>query len=176
MKQTSTQKFNLRLPAFLLVLFLSACTARVDREPQASASDETKEQTIVTLAASEAPDEEAYFDLIAETSDCLGENLWIGGKVEAAADSRTGDSPSHKVYKVKELTATGLNTNNSYTLRDSKGTLTAISDEDGNIYVQIGEGRLQLVPESGKDPIVVAYQPWANAGQAEGIAGKWSCQ
>ncbi|WP_242926128.1 hypothetical protein [Pontibacter vulgaris] len=159
---------------------MAACSARMDVEPQASATDETKEQTAVTVMASQTQTqtEEAYFDLIAETTDCLGENLWIGGKVETVvqAESNTGDSPDQKVYQVKDLTATGLSTNKTYTLQNSAGTLNAVSDADGNIYVQLGEGQLQLMPTSGSKPVVMAFQPWADTEQTEGMAGKWRCQ
>ncbi|MBF9252940.1 hypothetical protein I2I11_06530 [Pontibacter sp. 172403-2] len=183
MTKTSTSDLSdltLLASLFLMVLLYASCTARVDRNAQETAPEQEMpvaavQKTPVTLAAIEAPADEAYFDLIAKTADCLGENVWIGGKVESAdklALSKTGALRKAKVYRVTELTATGLNTNHSYTFRDQDNALLAIGDNDGHVKLQLRDGALQLSTMPGDAPIVVAFQQTASVG----AGSDWSCQ
>ena len=139
-----------------------------------------KPQTPVTVAALIVPANEAYFDLIVETSECLGENLWIGGKLECipAADlNRAGHTPKNRQFALKELTATGLSTYNSYKLRNTNGTLKAIGASHGKVFLQLQEGRMQLQPTSGEAPIIMAYQrTLPEAVYRNDSAGNWICE
>jgi len=168
------------LASLFLMLLYSSCTARIDRNAQEPATEQETpvaavQKTPVTLAAIEAPAGEAYFDLIAETTDCLGENVWIGGKVESAdklALSKTGALRKTKVYQVTELTATGLSTNHSYTFRDQNNALLAIVDNDGKVNLQLRDGALQLSTMPGDAPIVLAFHQTASVSAGT----DWSCQ
>ncbi|MCC9135832.1 hypothetical protein ACFSKU_17560 [Pontibacter silvestris] len=166
-----------------LLLFYSSCTTRVDHKAKEQQVTElpvpVKETGTITVAAIAAANDEVYFDLIAETSACLGENLWIGGKVESAekmALGKSGDISPSKVYEIKELTATGLSTNSSYTLSNGAGIIRAACDDKGVVYIQLSEGQLQLLTASNTKPVIVAYQPQADNAYVNGTVGNWTCQ
>ncbi len=160
---------------FLILLLQVSCTARVEQqEQQAIVPIATTQNTSVILGVLEAPAGEVYFDLIAETADCLGENVWIGGKLESTdnlALSKTGALRKSKAYQVKELTATGLSTNHNYTFRDQNNALQAVVAEDGTIRLQLRNGALQLSTMPGDAPIVLAFQQTASVGDGT----EWSC-
>lgn len=183
MNRTYTPKFSdyTFIALFFFALTLGACSTHVEQdkkttEPEAVAA---KEAASVTVAAIEQPSDEVYFDLIAKTSNCLGEDLWLGGKLESTDKvqlSNSGAISKTKVYKVTELTATGLNTNNSYLVNNNAGTLQAKYDEKGVIYIQLSEGKMQLKAYPSAAPIVVAYQPNPDDGYFDGSLGRWSCK
>lgn len=184
MKRTFTSVYSgVYLNITCLLLLLCSCTARVDREPNekqvAKATVPVKEKGAVTVAAIAASSDEVYFDLIAETSGCLGENLWIGGKIEGTEkknSSKSGDTFKSKQFEVKELTATGLNTNSSYKLQNGAGMIKAVCDDKGVVYIQLSEGQLQLLTDSDKNPVIVAYQPQIADNYLDGTVGNWTCQ
>jgi hypothetical protein len=185
MVRTSTLKnSDLSFWAISVSLFLFSCSPQAEHRTERQADvlqTNTMEQhtEAVTVAAIEEPIDEAYFDLIANTSACLGEDLWIGGKVESTNKvslSKAGAITKHKVYEVKDLTATGLNTNSYYTLRDSAGTLRAVSDEEGVLRIQLQDGQLQLMPRVGRGAIMVAYKAPATNSQKYSADGNWKCQ
>ncbi|MDX5421552.1 MAG: hypothetical protein LPK14_04810 [Hymenobacteraceae bacterium] len=167
---------------FFLPFLFSACSARVELESDEQKAAPTpvaaKEVPAVTVAAIEGTSDEVYFDLIAETTNCLGENLWFGGKLEGATHLAPGnagaDSPK-RTYEVTELTATGLSSNQSYVIENSSKTLKAYSDEDGVIYIQLSEGKLRLAPKAGSSPVIVAYNPSQSDDYFDGVADRWSC-
>ncbi|MBB6609774.1 hypothetical protein H7F15_01875 [Pontibacter sp. Tf4] len=131
----------------------------------------------VTLAALTVPSNEAYFDLIVETSECLGENLWIGGKVECLPPAGKPKATfAQRRFAVKELTATGLSTYNSYKLRNNYGTLKAISDRSGHVILQLQEGPMQLQPTTGEAPIIVAYKRTLPGAVHDDSVGNWICK
>ena len=182
MRKTSTSELSdltLLASLFLMVLLYNSCTARVDRNAQEPATEQeppmaAEQKAPVTLAAIEAPAGEAYFDLIAATADCLGENVWIGGKVQSAdklALSKTGALHKTKVYQVTELTATGLSSVTWYTFRDQDNALLAVDDNDGHVNLQLRDGALKLSPMPGDAPIVVAFHQTASVGSGT----DWSC-
>jgi len=160
----------------LVLLAFVLYTSRPEKQEQTSmAIPSPPPATPVTLAALTVPTNEAYFDLIVETSECLGENLWIGGKVECITVPAT--NYNHRRFAVKELTATGLNTYSSYKLRDTSGTIKAIEDKNGRVFLQLQEGQMQLQPTSGEDPIIMAYQrTLPEAVQKDNTAGNWICE
>ncbi|NEM96536.1 hypothetical protein [Pontibacter burrus] len=131
----------------------------------------------VTLAALTVPTDEAYFDLIVETSECLGEKLWIGGKIECLTtlDSH-GRKPALRKFAVKDLTATGLSTYNSYKLRNNYGTLKAIGDKNGRVFLQLQEGPMQLQPTTGEAPITVSYERTLPEAIYHDTDGNWICK
>ncbi|QCR24174.1 hypothetical protein [Pontibacter sp. SGAir0037] len=188
MNRTSTSaKSDLTLIALLSMLLavfiLASCSTRVERETNKEADVKdviaTTEQPAVTVASLGEAAEETYFDLIANTSNCLGEDLWIGGKIESAKKlvmTQTGSTSLQKVYEVKELTATGLHSNNSYTLLNDAGTLKAVCDESGVLYIKLAEGPLQLVSEESTKPLTVAYEPVLAVNSEDGKTGIWSCK
>lgn len=184
MQKTFTlENSDLSLWAILVSLLLISCSPKVehDTENQPDYQQAATESSVpaITVAAIEEPVDEAYFDLIAKTSACLGEDLWIGGKVESTqkvALSKAGAITKHKVYEVKDLTATGLNTSSYYTLRDGAGTLKAVANEDGVLQIQLQEGQLKLLPRAGDGAILVAYQAPKASSQANGHEGSWLCK
>ncbi|MBD1397278.1 hypothetical protein H9Q13_08890 [Pontibacter sp. JH31] len=174
---------DLSLWVVLTALLLVSCSPKVEHKAEnlTSSPQATTAPSVgaITVAAMDEPVEEAYFDLIAKTSACLGEDLWIGGKVESTnkvALSKAGAITKQKVYEVKDLTATGLNTNSYYTLRDSAGTLKAIANEEGVLQIQLQEGSLKLLPRTGQGAILVAYQAPSAGTQAKSREGSWHCQ
>ncbi|GAB3824253.1 hypothetical protein GCM10028895_32280 [Pontibacter rugosus] len=186
MNKNSTLKIS-DVNSFVLIivslLVLASCSARVEREV-----DEQHNTTAVvapikapsiTVAAIENASDEVYFDLIAETSNCLGEDLWLGGKLESndkvSLASSGAISPS-KVYRITELTATGLNSNSSYLVNNKAHTLKAVTGSRGVVYIQLSQGQLQLVPQTDAKPLVLAYQPNPAEGYYDGLAGRWSCK
>lgn len=189
-KTFTPEKFESTLLALLfmvmIIFLISSCSTGVEREAKnTSKADEAiakvEQPTVMvsSVASIEEPAEETYFDLIAKTSSsCLGEDLWIGGKVESAnklVKNRAEGSKLQKVYEVKELTATGLNSNTIYTLLNEEGTLQAVCDESGVLYIKLAEGPLQLVSSSDDSPVTVAYEPiFAINTSSEG--GQWSCR
>jgi len=174
---------DLSLWGLFLLLLLYACSPRVEQDAESQAKQAPPTPDIPgqthTVAEIEAPAEEAYFDLIAKTSDCLGEDLWIGGKVESTnkvALSKAGAMTNQKVYEIKDLTAAGLNSNSYYMLWDSAGILKAVFDEEGVLHIQLQEGPIKLVPRAGHGPIMVAYQaPETDKPQSD-ADGNWLCQ
>lgn len=184
MDKSSTFRFSdyTLLALFFFVLTLGSCSTHVEQEVKATTSDQeatASETTAITVAAIEDQSDEVYFDLIAKTSNCLGEDLWLGGKLESSDNvqlSNSGAISKTKVYKVTELTATGLNTNNSYLVNNNTGTLQAKYDENGVIYLQLSEGKMQLKPYPSATPIVVAFQPNPEDGYFDGSVGRWSCK
>ena len=160
----------------LTLLAVVLYTSQPEKQEPATIAPPEK-QTPVTVAALTVPTNEAYFDLIVETSECLGENLWIGGKIEcipAAENLKT--KKAQRQFAVKELTATGLSTYNSYKLRNNYGTLKAIGDRNGRVFLQLQEGPMQLQPTSGDAPIVVAYQRTLPEAIYDDNAGNWICE
>jgi hypothetical protein len=160
----------------LTLLAVVLYTSQPEKQPPATIAP-PEVQTPVTIAALTVPSNEAYFDLIVETSECLGENLWIGGKIECVP---AGNNPKtkkvHRQFAVKDLTATGLSTYNSYKLRNNYGTLKAIDDKNGRVFLQLQEGPMQLQPTSGDAPIVVAYQRTLPEAIYDKGAGNWICE
>ncbi|MFD2514168.1 hypothetical protein ACFSRY_09845 [Pontibacter locisalis] len=182
MNKTSTLKFSdyTLLVLFSFALIFSSCSTHIEQEVKTAEAETeimaSKEVTAVTVAAIERPSDEVYFDLIANTSNCLGEDLWLGGKLESSDKvhlSKSGAISKTKVYEVTELTATGLNTNNNYLINNS-GTLQAKYDEKGVVFLQLNEGEIKLKPYHSAAPIVVAYQP--EDGYFDGTLGRWSCK
>jgi hypothetical protein len=183
MNKISTLKFSGYIFSFIffILLTLGSCSTHVEqdlktKEPEAISK---ADKNTVTIAAIEKPTDEIYFDLIAKTYNCLGEDLWLGGKLESSDDvklSKSGAISKTKVYKVTELTATGLSTNTSYLLNNNTKTLNAKFDEKGVIYLQLNEGKMQLKPYQSATPIVLAYQPNSKADQADEALGSWSCK
>ncbi|WP_299760249.1 hypothetical protein [uncultured Pontibacter sp.] len=175
-----------RIALLLLPLtFVAACSAHVEREPEQKQPDAavavvaSKKVPTVTVASFQNQSDEVYFDLIAKTSNCLGEDLWFGGKLEShskAVLASSGAYSHQKVYKVTELTATGLNSNSSYKVDNNANTLHAVVDKDGVIFLQLSQGQLQLVPQANGESVVLAYQPNANEGYFDGSIGRWSCK
>jgi hypothetical protein len=185
MARTSTLKnSDLSFWAISVSFFLFSCSPqaehRAERQADVLQTNTMDQHTeAVTVAAMEEPIDEAYFDLIANTTACLGEDLWIGGKVESTNKvslSKAGAITKHKVYEVTDLTATGLNTNSYYTLRDTAGTLRAVSDDEGVLRIQLRDGQLQLMPRVGRGSIMVAYQAPTASNQKYNADGKWRCQ
>ncbi|ARS36884.1 hypothetical protein [Pontibacter actiniarum] len=174
-----------RLVFLLLPLsLLASCSTRV--EPKLGEQQEAtaavvapKEVPAVTVAAIENTSDEVYFDLIAKTSNCLGEDLWLGGKLESESKAmlaKSGALSQHKIYKITELTATGLNSNSSYLVNNKAHTLRAVVDKEGVIYLQLSQGQLQLMPQANEKPLVLAYQPNPSDGRYDGMVGRWSCK
>lgn len=160
----------------LTLLAIVLYTSQPEKQQPATITPPPPEvQTPVTVAALTVPTNEAYFDLIVETAECLGENLWIGGKIECIP---AADDPKkiRRQFAVKELTATGLSTYNSYKLRNNYGTLKAIGDKNGRVFLQLQEGPMQLQPTSGDAPIVVAYQRTLPEAIYDDSAGNWICE
>lgn len=185
MKRFFTPNFKeLTLTAFTLLTLFSACSTRVERDEKAMAKQEpvvATQPNAVTVAAIQAPEDEAYFDLIAETSSCLGENLWIGGKVESSrqmALTKSGDITHIKVYRIKELTATGINSNQSYTFEENAGILKATYAGSDMLHLQLNDGELQLMHSAatGAEPVVLAYHTTKPNELQTGKAGNWSCK
>ncbi|PRY14845.1 hypothetical protein CLV24_10382 [Pontibacter ummariensis] len=185
MKAIYTPRSSALILWALLLFFLpffSSCTRH--REPEADellAKRETvtaKEMPPVTLAAIHDSADEVYFDLIANTSGCLGEDLWLGGKLETNSRitmASSGAQSSAREYTVTELTATGLNSNNSFFVNNPSGSLRAVCDANGVIHLQLNEGQLQLTTKNKLTPIVVAFQADQENETGE-IAGSWSCR
>lgn len=180
---TVTSELN-RFVFLLAPLFiLAACSARVEPkatdQQEATANAVSTQASPVTVAAIENSSDEVYFDLIANTSNCLGEDLWLGGKLESeskATLAQSGAISHHKAYKITELTATGLNSNNIYQVNNRTNTLRAVVNPDGVIYLQLGQGQLQLLPQANNKPLVLAYQPNPADGYYDGTVGRWSCK
>ncbi|AKD02689.1 hypothetical protein PKOR_05570 [Pontibacter korlensis] len=170
----------------LPLLFLTACSTHVEREATEKKLQEAtvavvapKNVPTVTVASFQNESDEVYFDLIANTSSCLGEDLWFGGKLEShskAMMAKSGGSSYQKVYKITELTATGLNSNNSYKVDNKTNTFRAVVDKDGTIFLQLSQGQLQLVPQANAKPLELAYQPNPSEGYYDGTIGRWSCK
>ena len=163
------------ISSLVLLAFVLYTSQPEKQQEQTSMVKPSQPATPVTLAALTVPTNEAYFDLIVETSECLGENLWIGGKVECITAPATNHN--HRKFAVKELTATGLNTYSSYKLRDTSGTIKAIEDKNGRVFLQLQEGQMQLQPTSGEAPIIMAYQrTLPEAVQQDNSTGNWICE
>ncbi|MBC5775793.1 hypothetical protein H8S95_17090 [Pontibacter sp. KCTC 32443] len=164
----------------LLLLAVVLYTSQPEKKQEPTSIAPPKAQPPVTVAALTVPTNEAYFDLIMETSECLGENLWIGGKVEcvpARGINTTNQTLNQRKFALKELTATGLSTYNSYKLRNTNGTLKAIGDKNGKVFLQLQEGQMQLQPTSGEAPIIVAYQrTLPEAVYRDDSVGNWICE
>mgnify|MGYP005748531193 CR=1 FL=1 len=184
MNKTSTSKFSdYTLLIFLLIAFLfHSCSAHVEQDSkEAMAGTETevpKKAIAVTVAAIKKTADEVYFDLIAETDNCLGEDLWLGGKLESADKlvvSNSGAFSKTKVFTVTELTATGLSTNKPYQVSDNSNLLQAKYDNKETIYLQLCDGQLQLKAYPSAKPIVVAYQPHTESSYYDGNLGDWRC-
>ncbi|MEJ8758423.1 hypothetical protein WG947_15525 [Pontibacter sp. H259] len=163
------------ITSLVLLAFVWYTSLPEKEQKQTSTVTYSPSPTPVTVAALVVPANEAYFDLIVETSECLGENLWIGGKVESIP--ATTNNYTHRNFTLKELTATGLNTYSSYKLRNTNGTLKAIEDEEGRVFLQLQEGQMQLQPTSGEAPIIMAYQrTLPEAVQQDDSVGNWICK
>lgn len=164
----------------LTLLAIVLYTSQPEKQQELQTIAPPAAQPPVTVAALIVPSNEAYFDLIVETSECLGENLWIGGKIECipAEDRLANGQPAYRrKFAVKELTATGLNTYNSYKLRNTNGTLKAIGDKNDRVFLQLQEGQMQLQPTSGEAPIIVAYQrTFPESIYRNNSAGNWICE
>lgn len=186
MNTISTPKhsgFNFYCCLLLSLLLISACTTRMDRDtekkPDAFAAVAPTQSPAVTVAAIENPSEEVYFDLVARTSNCLGENIWFGGKLESdekIALASSGAITESKVYRITELTATGLNSNKNYLVDNKANTIKAVTGSGGEVYIQLGQGELQLLPKENEQPLVLAYQPNPTDGYYDGMPGRWSCE
>lgn len=165
------------ITSLLLLAFVLYTSQPEKPQIQASSAQPGPPPTPVTLAALTVPADEAYFDLIVETAECLGENLWIGGKIECLSPDGAPKAPlTQRRFAVKELTATGLSTYNSYNLRNNYGTLKAIGDKSGRVILQLQEGPMQLQPTSGEAPIIVAYQRTLPEAVYNDSAGNWICK
>jgi hypothetical protein len=164
----------------LLLFAVVLYTSRPEKQQEPQTIAPQIKQSPVTVAALSVPTNEAYFDLIMETSECLGENLWIGGKIECIpADTviKLSQHSRSRHFALKDLTATGLNTYNSYKLRNTNGTLKAIGDRNGRVFLQLQEGQMQLQPTTGEAPIIVAYQrTLPEAVYHDDSAGNWICE
>ncbi|WP_018476187.1 hypothetical protein [Pontibacter roseus] len=180
MSKTATPKASgVSFAALFCMLLFPACSPPVEQEADSRHTDTGRPTEILTVAAIEEPTEAAYFDLIANTSACLGEDLWIGGKVESTdrvALSEAGAVTRHKVYELRDLTATGLNSNSFYTLWGGTDALKAVFDEAGVLRVQLQEGDLQLIPKTGNAPILVAYHAPEQGTQQNDSYGSWQCK
>jgi hypothetical protein len=159
----------------LTLLAVVLYTSRPEKQQEPMRTPPETEQPPVTVAALLVPSNEAYFDLIVETSECLGENLWIGGKVECIPEPAA--NYNHRQFAVKELTATGLSTYSSYKLRNTNGTFKAIGAKNGRVFLQLQEGQMQLQPVTGEAPIKMAYQrTLPEAVYQNNTAGNWICE
>jgi hypothetical protein len=159
----------------LIAVFIFSCSARVEKEVIDSTSLETtktvKEIPVVTVATLNATAaNKGYFDLIVETADCLGENLWIGGKLENITEEITGEDE----FKVTQFTVTGLKSNLSYALENTEGTVKAVSTKAGIMQLQLQEGILKLRPISSSAQISIAYH--TSSDISEYNSGYWSCK
>lgn len=180
-KISTSDKSDLSLLAvlFLMLLLFSSCTARVEKEVQehqkTTAAVAAEEDAAVTVAAFNNTSDEVYFDFIAKTSGCLGEDVWLGGKLESIRKVMVANSGALfpvKEYKVTELTAVGLSTNNNYAVQDKEQILKGISKGNGVIHLQLIDGELELLSPSNSHPVVLAYEPVI---MSKTIAGTWSC-
>ena len=170
------------LASLFIALLFGACSTHVEQDKkETTAETDTaapQENSAVTVAAIEKTADEVYFDLIAETDNCLGEDLWLGGKLESTDKVVLGSSGAFsktKVFTVTELTATGLNTNNSY-LVNSNNLIQAKYDNKGTIYLQLRDGQMQLKAYPSAKPIVVAYHLDPEESYYDGSLGNWLCQ
>ena len=170
------------LASLFIALILGACSAHVEQDKKATVAENkdttAKQVSAVTVAAIEQTADEVYFDLIAETNNCLGEDLWLGGKLESADKlvlSNSGAFSKTKVFTVTELTATGLSSNNTYQVSNNSDLLQAKYDNNGTIYLQLSDGQMQLKAYPSAKPIVVAYQPHAQHRYYDGTIGDWQC-
>ncbi|GHA65841.1 hypothetical protein [Pontibacter akesuensis] len=151
----------------------------VEKKPDTFAAVAPKQAPAVTVAAITEPSEEVYFDLVARTSNCLGENIWFGGKLvseEKISLASSGAITEAKVYRIAELTATGLNSNKNYQVSNDKNTLKAVTGSQGEVYIQLTQGELLLLPQEDEQPLVLAYQPNPTDGYYDGMPGRWSCE
>lgn len=165
------------ISSLLLLAFVLYTSQPEKPQKQASSAPPSPPATPVTLAALSVPADEAYFDLIVETAECLGENLWIGGKIECLSPEDASKAPLNmRRFAVKELTATGLSTYNTYKLRNNYGTLKAVGDKSGHVILQLQEGPMQLQPISGEAPITVAYQRTLPEAVYHDTVGNWICK
>ncbi|MFD2999966.1 hypothetical protein ACFS7Z_06315 [Pontibacter toksunensis] len=180
-KISTSDKSDLTLLAvlFFLLLLFSSCTARVEKEVQGhqktTEAVAAEEAAAVTVAAFNNTSDEVYFDFIAKTSGCLGEDVWLGGKLESKRKvmlSNSGAIFPVKEYQVTELTAVGLSTNNNYAVQDEEQIMKGVSRGNGVIHLQLTEGELELLSPSNTDPVVLAYEPII---MSKKIAGTWSC-
>lgn len=164
---------------FLIILaaiLFTSCSTHLEKETIDPAGLGTtkivKELPVVTVATLDATaNDEGYFDLIVETAGCLGENLWIGGKLE----SKAGGTTEENEFEVTQFTATGLNTNILYALENKKGTIKAVSNEAGVLQLQLQEGLLQLRPVTSSGQIAIAFHK-NDSEKAEYQLGYWSCK
>lgn len=168
---TSKLSFLITLVAFLF----SSCSTRVEKEAQNSTGLETtkiiKEIPVITVATLDTTAiSGGYFDLIVETTGCLGENIWIGGKLEDESEGTTGEPE----FEITQFTATGLNSNVSYALENEEGTIKAVSNEAGVIQLQLQEGTLKLRSITSSGQIAITYH---NDPDKSGYpSGYWSCK
>ncbi|GAB3202859.1 hypothetical protein ABID22_001107 [Pontibacter aydingkolensis] len=166
---------------FALVLFLPSCTTHVEQETEEATTTTNfapEKASLITVAAIERTADEVYFDLIAETDNCLGEDLWLGGKLQSTDKvvlSNSGAFSKTKEYVVTELTATGLNSNNTYQVNNNNNLIRAKYDNKSTIYLQLSDGHMQLKPYPSAAPIVVAYKTVPENGYYEGSLGQWRC-
>lgn len=186
-KRSTSALSELNLFALLILpLFvLASCSARVeldDKEQQQGTTATVvapKDVPTVTVAAYNNAADEVYFDLIANTAGCMGEDLWLGGKLERDTKvslANSGAVSHSKVYRITELTATGLQSNSVYLVNNQTHTLKATTDKDGTVYLQLAQGQLQLLPDATGKPVVLAYQPNPVEGYYDGTVGSWRCK
>lgn len=186
MKKKYTPKFSdYTLSAFFfIVLLLSACSTHVEPEKKKTSANTESVRTpekvyAITVAAIEKTSDEVYFDLIAETNNCLGEDLWLGGKLESTEKvvlSNSGAFSKVKEFTVTELTATGLRSNNTYQVNSNNNLLLARYDNKSTIYLQLSDGQMQLKAYPSAKPIVIAYQPNPKDGYYDGSLSNWRCK
>jgi hypothetical protein len=180
--------FTFKISDYTLFIFLTivlafiSCSTQIEQEIKETTAQtenaEPKKHQAITVAAIERISDEVYFDLIAETQNCLGEDLWLGGKLESTDKlvlSKSGAFSKTKVFTVTELTATGLRSNNTYLVNNNHNTLQAKYDNHGTIYLQLSNGQMQLKAYPSADPIVMAYQTNPEDGYYDGTVGHWSC-
>ncbi len=164
------------------VLIFISCSTHIEQEiKETTAQTETTlpvKHKVITVAAIDKITDEVYFDLIANTQNCLGEDLWLGGKLvskDKVILSNSGAFSKTKVFTVTELTATGLSSNNTYLVNDKYNTLHAKYDEKGTIYLQLSDGEILLKAYPSAAPIVMAYRSNSADGYYDGSVGHWSC-
>lgn len=158
----------------LVAILFSSCSTRVEKEAIDSTGLETskivKEIPVITVATLNATKNGGYFDLIVETSGCLGENIWIGGKLE----NKTGGTTGEDEFEITQFTATGLDSNVSYALENKEGSIKAVSSEAGVMQLQLQEGILKLRPITSSGQIAIAYH--TDSDKSDYQSGYWSCK
>lgn len=180
---STSEKSDLALIAalfILLLLSLASCTARVEKEvseqQKAMEAVVAEEDTAVTVAVLHDASDEIYFDLVAKTSGCFGEDLWLGGKMESkrkVVRASSGALFQAKEYLITEVTATGLSSNKVYAVQNGASALKGVSKGDGVIHLQLMEGHLEVLSQSNTHSVVLAYEP---VQLSKKLAGTWNCQ